>query len=167
MKKQKYIRGVTEWTASEQKIFFEKMQSEVVNAGIMASTCIKEKVQLLIEDEIWREINDDGKKYSLQDGDGNVIIPNMGEYQQFLDTSFLFTKETTVIPLDLRLTVSKSETVQDAKKKLERYHGKYNALILVDNDNRPMGIVKYDVLNECRDTENSTLENIEFAPGIF
>lgn len=166
MKKQKFIRGVTEWTASEQKSFFEKVQSEVMDVGVMASVRIREKIQLLIEDEIWREINDDGKKYRIQDGRGNTVISNMGECQQFLDTSFLIAKETSVIPLDLRLTISKSETTIDAKKKLERYQGKYNALVLVDNDNRPIGIVTYDTLKKYEAVGNLTLENIHFIPDV-
>lgn len=167
MKKQKFIRGVTEWTASEQKSFFEKVQSEVMDVGVMASVRIKEKIQLLIEDEIWREINDDGKKYSLQDGGGNTMISNMGEYQQFLDTSFLIAKETSVIPMDLRLIISKNGSTADAKKKLERYHGKYNALVLVDTDNRPIGMVTHDALKEYEATGNPTLENIHFIPDVF
>lgn len=77
MKKQTFIRGITEWTALEQKNFFENVRSEVINTGIIMSARIKEKIQTLIEDEIWREINDDGRKYNLQDGNGNVLISNM------------------------------------------------------------------------------------------
>lgn len=167
MKKQKFIRGITEWTASEQKSFFEKVQSEVMDVGVMASMLIREKIQLLIEDEIWREINDDGKKYSLQDGSGNTMIPNMGEYQQFLDTSFLLAKETTIIPLDLRLTISKSETIQDAKKKLDRYHGKYNALILVDEKNHPIGVIQAQTIQQYEDMGHTTLEWISVLSGAF
>lgn len=158
---------MTEWTALEQKSFFEKIQTEIHNVGSLASTQIREKIQTLIEDEIWREINDGGKKYSLQDGDGNTIIQNMGEYQQFLDTSFLITKETSVVPLDLRLTISKTESISDAKKKLNRYHGKYNALILVDNENRPLGMIRHDILKKHEDAGNLTLEDIEFVPDVF
>lgn len=66
---------------------------------------------------------------SLQDGDGNTMIADTGNIRIF-DTSFSC-KETSVIPLDLRLTIAKTETVQDAKK-LDRYNGKYNALVFVD-----------------------------------
>ena len=167
MKKQKFIRGVTEWTALEQEKFFKKIQSEVVDFWMAASVWIKEKIQFLIENEIWREINDDGKKYSLQDGDGNTMIPNIGEYQKFLDTSFLLTKETSITPMDLRLTVGHTETIADAKKKLDRYNGKYNALVLIDNDNRPIGIVKYDMLKKHESMGSLTLEKIIFIPDLF
>jgi len=167
MKKQKFIHGVIEWTAQEQKYFFKKVQNEVVDAGIMASAQIKQKFQSLIEDEIWREINDNGKKdYSIQDADGNTMLLNMGTYQQFLDTSFLFTKETSIIPLDLKLTVNKTETVENAKKILKKYDGKYNALVLVDIENHPIGIVKSNTLQKYEKTGNITLENIEFLSGI-
>lgn len=167
MKKQKFIRGVTEWTASEQKNFFEKVQSEVASVGALASTQIREKIQALIEDETWREINDTGVKYILQDGDGNTMIDDMNEYQQFLDNSFIANKETSVIPLDLRLTISETETVADAKKKLERYDGKYNALVLVDVNDHPIGIVKQEALQKYEDVGGMTLQNIDHIEGLF
>lgn len=123
-----------------------------MNAGIEASTMIREKIQVLIEDEIWREINDEGKQYSLQDGGGNTMIPNMGEYKNFLDTSFLLAKETTLIPLDLRLTVSETATTEEAQAKLDRYHGKYNALILVDDKANPIGIVRSSAIQEHKNS---------------
>ncbi len=147
MKQQTFIKGVTEWTATEQESFFKKIQSEIVETGIIASTMIREKIQHVIEYEIWREINDDGKKYSLHDGNGNTMISNIGNYKNFLDTSFLLAKETTIIPLDLRLTVSTSETIQSALDKLQRYNGRYNALIIVDEINRPVGIIKDSVIH--------------------
>lgn len=167
MKKQTFIRGITEWTALEQKNFFENVRSEVINTGIIMSARIKEKIQTLIEDEIWREINDDGRKYNLQDGNGNVLISNMWEYQQFLDTSFLTTKETGIIPLDLGLTVNQTESIIDAKKKFERYQRKYNALVLVDDENRPIGIITYNTLQEHEEIGNKTLEKIRIIPDIF
>jgi hypothetical protein len=93
---------------------------------------MREKIQTLIKDEIWREINDAGRKYNLQDGNGNVMIANIRDYQQFLEKSFLTDNETRIIPLDLRLTIGQTETVKDAREKLKKYGGKYNALILVD-----------------------------------
>ncbi len=150
MKQQTFIHGVTQWTATEQENFFKKVESEIMNAGILASNIIREKIQVLIEDEIWREINDEGKHYSLQDGSGNTMIPDMEQYQNFLDTSFISSKETTVIPLDLRLTVSRTETIQDAEKKLQRYNGKYNALILVDEKNNPIGVIRAQTIEQYK-----------------
>lgn len=158
---------MTEWTALEQENFFKKVQSEIMSAGVIASTMIREKIQLLIEDEIWREINDDGKKYSLQDGDGNTIIPNIGEYQHFLDTSFLIAKETTVIPMDLRLTITQKETLQDAEKKLEKYQGKYNALILVDEKNIPIGIIQSETIQRYKQMGNTALQDIPIISQVM
>lgn len=136
------------------------MQKEILNVGTLASLQIREKIQTLIEDEIWREINDDGEKYSLMDGDGNTMIPSMGEYQKFLDTSFLLSRETTTIPLDLRLTINEESTIEDAQKKLRRYNGKYNSLVLVDNEDRPMGIVRADMLGKYETGGHRTLIGI-------
>lgn len=169
MKKQTFIHWVTEWTAQEQKIFFTQVQTEIQrthteieNAGILALTNMRESIQTLIKDEIWREINDGGRKYSLQDGAGNIIISDILDYQQFLDKSFLTTNETHIIPLDLRLTISQRETVGDAKQKLQKYRGKYNALILVDKNNHPIGIIQSDILKKYRKDENTTLEKVEY-----
>jgi CBS domain-containing protein len=63
--------------------------------------------------------------------------------------------------------VSESESITDAKKKFDRYHGKYNALVLVDEENHPVGIVKYDTLQKYENTGNRTLKNIQSIPGIF
>lgn len=131
-----------------------------MNVGTLASVQIRAKIQTLIEDEIWREINDDGTKYSLTDGDGNTMIGSMGEYQKFLDTSFLVSRETTTTPLDLRLTINENDTIDDAKKKLRRYSGKYNALVLVDNEDRPVGIVRADILKKYETEGNKTLMGI-------
>ncbi|OIP54215.1 hypothetical protein AUK10_01295 [Candidatus Gracilibacteria bacterium CG2_30_37_12] len=168
MKQKKFIRGATEWTAQEQKIFFAQVQTEIQkthteieNAGILALTNMRERIQTLIKDEIWREINDDGRKYNLRDGNGNVMIANIRDYQQFLEKSFLTANETRIVPLDLRLTISKSETVKEAKEKLQKYDGKYNALILMDETNHPIGIIKTDILYKYDKTENLTLENID------
>lgn len=136
-----------------------------MDVGVMAATRIREKIQLLIEDEIWREINDEGNKYSLQDGSGNTLISDVGQYQNFLDTSFLLVKETTVIPLDLRLTIGKTETIADAKKKLERYQGKYNALVLVDEKNNPIGVVRAETITQHDD--HTAIENIEVIADAF
>ncbi|MFA6090869.1 MAG: CBS domain-containing protein [Candidatus Gracilibacteria bacterium] len=169
MKTQTFIHGVTEWTANEQKVFFEQVQTEIKkthreikNAGILALTNMREKIQTLIKDEIWREINDAGRKYNLQDGNGNVMIANIRDYQQFLEKSFLTDNETRIIPLDLRLTIGQTETVKDAREKLKKYGGKYNALILVDEGNHPIGIIKADVLEKYKKTENLTLEKVEY-----
>lgn len=167
MKKQTFIRGITEWTATEQKNFFENVRAEVLNAGAIMSARIKEKIQILIEHEIWREINDDGRKYRLQDGGGNTMISNMGEYQQFLDTSFVTTKETSIIPLDLRLTVNVTETIASAKRMLDKYHGKYNALVLVDKENCPIGIIKREALLAYEQAGNTTIEGIDYISGVF
>ena len=122
---------------------------------------MRERIQTLIKDEIWREINDDGRKYNLRDGNGNVMIANIRDYQQFLEKSFLTANETRIVPLDLRLTISKSATVKEAKEKLQKYDGKYNALILMDETNQPIGIIKTDILYKYDKTENLTLENID------
>jgi hypothetical protein len=44
-----------------------------LNAGIAASLYIKEKIKPLIEDEIWREINDTGKKEDFHDKDITAV----------------------------------------------------------------------------------------------
>lgn len=167
MKQQTFIHWVTQWTATEQENFFKKVESEIMNAGILASNIIREKIQILIEDEIWREINDEGKRYSLQDGSGNTMIPDMEQYQNFLDTSFISSKETTVIPLDLRLTVSRTETIQDAEKKLQRYNGKYNALILVDEKNNPIGVIRAQTIEQYKQSWHTTLDGISCLADIF
>ncbi|MDD2916857.1 MAG: CBS domain-containing protein [Candidatus Gracilibacteria bacterium] len=167
MRKQTFIRGVTEWTAQEQEKFFHQVQSEVMRAKVISSNMIREKIQTLIEDELWREINDDGKKYSLQDGSGNTVISNMEQYQNFLDTSFISSKETTVIPLDLRLTVSKTETIQDAEKKLLKYGGKYNALILLDDKNNPIGVIQAAIIEQHKQNGHMLLEGIPRLSGVF
>ena len=133
----------------------------------MISAQIREKIEILIEDEVRREIGNTKQAMSLQDGDGNTMIADTGKYQNFLDTSFLLAKETSVIPLDLRLTISKTETVQDAKKKLDRYNGKYNALVFVDDENRPLGIVKRDILQKHENDGHATLEGINYIPDVF
>lgn len=133
----------------------------------MATDKIREKIQVLIEDEIWREINDGGEKYSLLDGSGNTIIPNMGEYRNFLDTSFLLAKETTIIPLDLRLTVNNTDTIRKAMEKLERYHGKYNALILVDEKNYPLGVIQSNLIRQYEDAGHTTLEGVPILSDAF
>lgn len=168
MKQKKFIQGATEWTAEEQKAFFaqvhseiEKTHTEIENAGILALINMREKIQSLIKDEIWREINDEGRKYNIQDGNGNIIITDLIDYQQFIEQSFLTANETRIVPLDLRLTINKTATVQEAKEKLEKYEGKYNALILVDEENHPIGMIKSHTLDQYRKTENLTLENIE------
>ncbi len=140
---------------------------EVVNTGFMISAQIREKIEVLIEDEVKRESGITKQAMSLQDGDGNTMIADTGKYQNFLDTSFLLAKETSVIPLDLRLTISKTETIQDAKKKLDRYNGKYNALVFVDDENRPMGIVKHNILQKHEVNGHTTLEGIDFIPDVF
>jgi|GEM_PF-6002353 len=167
MKKQKFIQGVTEWTAVEQKSFFEKVQSEIINSGILFSEKVREKIQEIIEQEIWREINDEGFKYSLHDGNGNVLIHDMNMSKDFIETSFLVNIDTTIIPLDLHLTVSESESIADAENKLSRYRGKYNALILVDTGNRPIGVVRSDMLAEYREAGNTTLAGITHIPQVF
>lgn len=95
------------------------------------------------------------------------MIENMDEYQQFLDTSFLFTKETSVIPLNLRLTISSAESIIDAKKKLARYHGKYNALVFVDAEDRPMGVIRSETIDQYEKAGNTKLEGIHFIPNVF
>lgn len=167
MKKREIIKGVTEWTAVEQKSFFEKVQSEIINSGVLFSTQVREKIQEIIEQEIWREINDDGLKYSLHDGDGNVLIQDMGNSREFLRTSFLVNIETTIVPLDLHLTVNETESVEGAENKLNRYRGKYNALVLVDTDNRPMGVVRSDMLAKYREAGNTKLSGIQYIPQVF
>jgi CBS domain-containing protein len=52
--------------------------------------------------------------------------------------------------------------VKDAREKLKKYGGKYNALILVDEWNHPIGIIKADVLEKYKKTENLTLEKVEY-----
>lgn len=174
MKTQTFIHWVTEWTANEQKAFFEQVHTEIKkthreikNAGILALTNMREKIQTLIKDEIWREINDEGKKdnpwqYNLRDGNNHVIMNDIRDYQQFLEKSFLTANETRIIPLDLRLTIGKTETVKDAREKLKKYDGKYNALILVDEWNHPIGIIKADTLTKYEKKENMTLEKVEY-----
>lgn len=167
MKKREIIKGVTEWTAVEQKSFFEKVQSEIINSGVLFSAQVREKIQEIIEQEIWREINDDGFKYSLHDGHGNILISDMNDSQEFLRTSFLVNIETTIVPLDLHLTVNETESVEGAENKLNRYRGKYNALVLVDTDNRPMGVVRSDMLAKYREAGNTNLSGIQYIPQAF
>lgn len=166
MKNKKIIRGVTDWTAEEQRNFFQKVREEIVGTGILFSSKVREKIQEIIEQEIWREINDEGMKFYLQDGGGNVIIPNMNNSQEFLQTSFLTNTETTIIPLDLHLTVNETETIEDAQKKLNRYWWKYNALILINPSNRPLGIVRSDALTKHKEQGNDTLSSIPYIPDV-
>ena len=106
--------------------------------------------------------------YRLLDGNGNTMIPDMCGYEQFLDTSFVTNKETTVIPLDLRLTISESETVADAKKKFAQYDGKYNALVLMDVNGHPIGVMKKESLQAYEDAGHITLENVDYIEkGVF
>lgn len=74
----------------------------------------------------------------------------MNNSREFLQTSFLVNIDTTIVPLDLHLTVNESESIIDAEKKLNRYRGKYNALILVDTNDRPIGVVRSDMLSEYK-----------------
>ena len=78
-----------------------------------------------------------------------------------------FIKETNTVPLDLRLTIGETETIQDAKKKIAKYDGKYNALVFVDRDNHPIGIVRYDILKKCKNTDTLTREENYFIPDVF
>lgn len=65
------------------------------------------------------------------------------------------------------MTVNQTESIIDAKKKFERYQRKYNALVLVDDENRPIGIITYNTLQEHEEIGNKTLEKIRIIPDIF
>ena len=43
------------------------------------------------------------------------------DFQQFLEKSFLTANETRIIPLDLRLTITQTATIREAKEKLQKY----------------------------------------------
>ena len=121
MKNHQYIQGVTEWTTEEQRNFFQKIQEEIIDTGILFSSRLYEKIRNAIEDEIWREMNDEGVKYRLQDGAGNTILSNVRDYKSFLETSFLSEQETSIVPMHLHLTVDEDDSVMEAKQKMKRY----------------------------------------------
>jgi CBS domain-containing protein len=72
-----------------------------------------------------------------------------------------------MIPLDLRLTIGKTETIEDAKRKLEKYHGRYNALILVEEGVRPIGIITSDLLEKNSKFGQTKLGEITFIPDVY
>lgn len=69
--------------------------------------------------------------------------------------------------MDLRLTISEGETVADAKKKFAQYDGKYNALVFMDVNGHPIGVMKKDALQKYEDAGHVTLENVDYIEGVF
>ena len=125
---------------------------------------VKEKIKPLIEDEIWREINDG------ELGGDNIshAAENVSDTSlDVLDISSLFTKEASVIPLDLRLTIGPTETTDDAKRKLAKYHGKYNALILVNELGKPVGIITHEMLQKYTETRNTMISQVDCIQNAF
>lgn len=61
MKKQAFINGVTAWTKEEQKNFFIRVQSEMQQA----KSSFRTTIESLIENQVLREIDDNGKKMRL------------------------------------------------------------------------------------------------------
>lgn len=168
MKTKNFIQGTTQWTALEQKNFFMTIRQEIINAWIAANLYIKEKIKPLIEDEIWREINgEEVKKDNSYGTTEDLPITSAEELHRSLDISSLFTKEASVIPLDLRLTIGRTETTEDAKKKLARYHGKYNALILVDEEGHPIGIITHEILQKYTEIKNTMIESVDYIQNTF
>lgn len=88
------------------------------------------------------------------------MISDITKYPDFLEKSFISQEITSIVPFDLSLTISENESIQDAKKKLNKYHGKYNALILVDLENRPKGIIKASSLEHGEGKNMLTIKDI-------
>lgn len=166
MRKTKFIQGVTEWTASEQRSFFTRIRDEITQTSVMFASRLRERLHDLIEHELWREINDDGKRIGVQDGAGNTILPTLADYQYFLRTSFLVEQNTSIVPINLHLTIDQNDTVDDAKRKFDLYSNKYNALIIIDSSKRPIGMITRDSIEQSAHDSSESLSNIPMIPNI-